>query len=95
MNSCAHKNIKSHSHACRDGKGIFGGHWECARPGCEFHNDAWLYDSIVGQCYLERKNCGKTKFIKGNYKGFNLRDWINCGPQGATAKDLAHVFLSL
>jgi hypothetical protein len=92
---CAHKNVKHVGHNRKDGRGIFGAHWECTRKGCEFNNDAWLYDSIKGECYLYCSDCRTSKFMKGNYEGVNLRDWFACGPKGATLRDLVKVFNKL
>ena len=93
--SCKHKHVSARPHNRESGMGIFGRHWECTHQGCEFNNDAWLHDSIVGACYLECDDCGDIKFIKGNFQGFNLRNWINCGPEGATPKDLYSIYKAL
>ena len=93
--SCQCKHVRAQPHSRISGRGIFGRHWECEHEGCEFNDGVWLYDSIVGAFYLKCDDCDDIKFIKGNFQGFNLRNWINCGPEGATPKDLYCIFRAL
>ena len=57
--SCKCKHVRAQPHSRRSGRGILGRHWECEHEGCEFNDGVWLYDSIVGACYLECEDCGE------------------------------------
>jgi hypothetical protein len=80
QSSCKHHNAVSYPHNKKDGRGIIGAHWECKKVGCEFNNDAWLYDSIVGDCFIHCPDCGLSRHYRGQYKGINITNWLASGP---------------
>ena len=65
---CQHKSVNAYGHNKKDGRGVFGKHCECTLKGCEFNDDAWLWDSIKGDCYYKCDGCKRVQFARGNYQ---------------------------
>jgi hypothetical protein len=56
---CDHS-YKVVAHEKKNGRGIFGAHWECIHPECRFNDQANLYNTIIGDCYAYCTKCRKV-----------------------------------